>query len=129
MSNINLMYVDISPDLSKDWNNDISLAKGSRAIKNSILGIITTRKGSRPFDPNFGCDLNDQLFENMTPLVQNTLETTIKRAIVTYEPRILSLSVSVDPVYDTNSIIVTIRFTILDNPDKLELLKLKLESS
>ncbi|MGQ3469319.1 hypothetical protein, partial [Xanthomonas campestris] len=30
--------------------------------------IITTRKGSRPFDPAFGCDITNELFENMTPL-------------------------------------------------------------
>lgn len=129
MSNLNIMYIDLSSDMGTDWDKDVSQAKGSRSIKNSMLGIITSRKGSRAFDPDFGCDLQDEIFENMTPLTQNTLETTIKRAIITYEPRVLSISVTVNPVPDTNSVIITIKFTILDNPDKLELLKFKLRSN
>lgn len=128
MTNINIMYTDISPEMSMSWNRDVAKSVGARAVKNSLLGIITTRKGSKPFDPDFGCDINDSLFENMTPLTSNTLERNITAAIRQYEPRIVELAVSVIPQYDANSLLIEIRFSILDNPDVLEMLKLNLKN-
>lgn len=127
-ANINQMYTDVSPEMTMAWNRDVSKAVGTRAVKNSLLGIITSRKGSKPFDPEFGCDMSDQLFENLSPLTANTLEKSITAAVRAYEPRIVRLSVSVTPQYDMNSIVVDVRFSILDNPDTLEALKLQLSN-
>ncbi|EFD7934010.1 baseplate wedge subunit [Escherichia coli] len=129
MSNINKLYSDIDPEMKMDWNKDVSRSLGLRSIKNSLLGIITTRKGSRPFDPEFGCDLSDQLFENMTPLTADTVERNIESAVRNYEPRIDKLSVNVIPVYDDYTLIVEIRFSVIDNPDDIEQIKLQLASS
>lgn len=129
MSNINKLYSDIDPEMKMDWNKDVSRSLGLRSIKNSLLGIITARKGSRPFDPEFGCDLSDQLFENMTPLTADTVERNIESAVRNYEPRIDKLSVNVIPVYDDYTLIVEIRFSVIDNPDDIEQIKLQLASS
>ena len=129
MANINKLYSDIDPGMKMDWNKDVSRSLGLRSIKNSLLGIITTRKGSRPFDPEFGCDLSDQLFENMTPLTADTVERNIESAVRNYEPRIDKLSVNVIPVYDDYTLIVEIRFSVIDNPDDIEQIKLQLASS
>lgn len=123
---VNQMYTDISPEMTMAWNKDVSKSIGIRAVKNSLLGIITSRKGSKPFDPDFGCDMSDQLFENLTPLTANTLEKSITAAVRQYEPRVVRLVVNVSPQYDANTLIVDVRFSILDNPDTLETLKLQL---
>lgn len=128
MTNINLLYTDLDPELKQAWNRDIATSTGARAIKNSLLGIIMTKKGSRPFDPEFGCDLGDQLFENLTPLVADTIERSIVAAIRAYEPRVLRLSVNVTPLYDDNELRVEVAFSILDNPDVLEQLKIRLSN-
>lgn len=129
MANINLLYTDLSPDMSMAWNKDVAEAIGARAVKNSILGIITTRKGSRPFMPDFGCSLSDELFENMTPLTADTLQRNIYAAIQNFEPRVSKLSVQVTPLYDDNTLIVTVYFSIVDNPDTLQEIKLQLQAS
>ncbi len=129
MANINKLYSDIDPEMKMDWDKDVSRSLGLRSIKNSLLGIITARKGSRPFDPEFGCDLSDQLFENMTPLTADTVERNIESAVRNYEPRIDKLSVNVIPVYDDYTLIVEIRFSVIDNPDDIEQIKLQLASS
>jgi phage baseplate assembly protein W len=126
MRNINEMYKDLAVGMPMGWNRDVASANGARAVKNSLIGIITTKKGERAFNPDFGCDISDALFENMTPLTANTIEKSIISAIRTYEPRIVRLNVTVDAQYDSNAAIVTIMFSILDNPDTLEQLKLKL---
>ena len=80
----------------------------------------------RPFDPLFGCDLNKSLFENMNPLTVDTLSKNINEAIRNYEPRVRNLTVEVTPQYDDNSIIVSIYFSVIDNPDDLEQLRIRL---
>lgn len=128
MTNISILYTDVDPELKQSWNRDVAQATGARAIRNSLLGIIMTKKGSRLFDPEFGCDISDQLFENLTPLVADTVERNITAAIRAYEPRIVRLGVTVTPIYDENELNVEITFSILDNPDVLEQIKIRLSN-
>ncbi|ADI55508.1 gp25 baseplate wedge subunit [Escherichia phage IME08] len=127
--NINKMYSDLDPEMRTSWNRDVAKAIGARAVKNSLLGIITTRKGSRPFMPEFGCDISNQLFENITPLITDTIKRNIVSAVRNFEPRISALAVGVTPVYDDNSIIVTVQFSIVDDPDTLEQIRIQLSQS
>lgn len=123
------MYSDVSPDLSMSWDKDVAKVAGARAVKNSLLGIITTRKGSRPFMPEFGCDISNQLFENITPLITDTIKRNIVSAVRNFEPRISNLQVAVVPMYDDNSIIVTVQFSIVDDPDTLEQIRIQLSQN
>ncbi|QOI66399.1 baseplate wedge subunit [Erwinia phage FBB1] len=127
--NINLLYSDLDPQMDKAWNKDVAESVGARSVKNSLVGIITTKKGTRPFQPDFGCGLADELFENMTPLTADTIQRNITSAIRNYEQRVNRLLVQVTPLYDQNSLIVSIMFSIVDNPDTLQEIKLKLQAS
>ncbi|ACL78410.1 gp25 baseplate wedge subunit [Escherichia phage JS10] len=127
--NIDKMYSDLDPEMRTSWNRDVAKATGARAVKNSLLGIITTRKGSRPFMPEFGCDISNQLFENITPLITDTIKRNIVSAVRNFEPRISALAVGVTPVYDDNSIIVSVQFSIVDDPDTLEQIRIQLSQS
>ncbi|QPI18044.1 baseplate wedge subunit [Pectobacterium phage POP12] len=127
--NIRQLYSDLEPNISKDWNNDVTAVKGSAAVRNSLIGIVTTAKGTRPFDSNFGCSITDELFENMNPLTAESVKTSIISAIREYEPRISTISVDVIPDYDNNSLVVTIYFSIIDEPEEIEKIKLALSSS
>ncbi|UOX40568.1 baseplate wedge subunit [Aeromonas phage GomatiRiver_11] len=124
--NINMMYTDLDPNFGKAWDNDVLMTKGTRAVKNSIMGIVSTPLGSRPFNPQFGCDLPDELFENITPLTVDTVERTIKTAIRNFEPRVYALDVDAIANHDNNELIVTIRFSIVDNPALLDEIKMRL---
>lgn len=126
--NINLLYTDLDPDFNKSWDNDVSMTRGARAVKNSIIGIVSTPIGARPFNPYFGCDLPDQLFENITPLVIDTVRRNIQTAIRNFEPRVYNLQVDSTGNYDNNELIVTIRFSIIDNPAVIDEIKMKLSN-
>ena len=126
---INQLYTDIDPNLKLAWNNDVAKTVGLASVRNSILGIITTTKGTRPFQPDFGCGINELLFENMNPLTSDTLNKSITSAVNTYEPRVSNINCTVNPIYDDNTIIITIYFSVIDNPDTINELKLTLESS
>lgn len=126
MTTINQMYSDLNMEFLKSWDNDVKKNVGLKAVKDSLLLIITTKKGTRPFDPNFGCDLNNALFENINPLTIDTLSKNIHESIRNYEPRVSKLNVEVTPQYDDNAIIVSVSFSIIDNPDELEQLKIRM---
>lgn len=125
MSN-EFLYTDLSPEMDISWDRDVNFTIDSRAVKNSIKGIIMTKKGTRPFYPEFGCDLPHQLFETMNPLVMSTMRTNITDAIRNFEPRVERLQVSIFPDYDRNSVVVQVRYSIIDNPDQIDELKLQL---
>lgn len=122
-----IYYSDLSPKLSRDLNNDTTKSINIRAVKNSLLALVTTKKGSRPFYPEFGCDISSELFENMSPLVENTIQTSISNAIRNFEPRIEKLGVSVNSMPDQNAILVKILFSIITDPESIEELKLSLQ--
>lgn len=126
--NINLLYTDLDPNFDKSWDNDVLMTRGARAVKNSIIGIVSTSIGSRPFNPYFGCDLPDQLFENITPLVVDTVRRNITTAIRNFEPRVYNLQIDSMGNYDNNELVVTIKFSIVDNPAVIDEIKMKLSS-
>lgn len=124
--NSEYIYTDLTPEMDISWDRDVNFSIDARAVKNSIKGILMTRKRSRPFFPDFGTDLPHQLFETMNPLVMSTMKTNIIDAIRNFEPRVDRLIVKVLPEYDRNEIMVSINYSIIDNPDKVEELKMKL---
>ncbi len=64
------------------------------SIKNSIGLILSTRKGSLPFDPEYGCDLWDKEFSDLFMANRSELQGAIRNAIDIYEARLFNVSVS-----------------------------------
>ncbi|MGL4522764.1 MAG: GPW/gp25 family protein [Bacilli bacterium] len=121
-------YSDLDPAFSLDpTTNDLSKTVNVQAVQNSMIGIITTRKGSRAFEPEFGCDIPGSLFENMTDFAAYTIEKSIQEAIANYEPRVILKGVEVVPFYDDNSYAVTITYHIITDLNYIYNLKLRLK--
>lgn len=118
-------YSDISADFGRDFrDNDISVVTNVSAVQQSMAGIIGTRRGERPFDPNFGCDIHNSLFENMSEASATAIERSIYDAIGNYEPRVRIENVSVIPVYDRNEYIVTLYYRLITDLNYLYELKM-----
>ena len=95
---------DTADFLGRGWKFPVAVAKGSivasggdEKIRESILIILGTSKGERVMRPEFGCGINDLVFE-----VNNTATTTlvayhVKEALLKWEPRIEVLNVFVSP--------------------------------
>ncbi len=64
------------------------------SITNSIGLILSTRKGSLPFDPEFGCDLWDREFSDLFMVNRSELQGSIRNAVDIYEARLFNVSVS-----------------------------------
>ena len=102
-------------DLNFDLNpitKDINTLKNEEAVKRSVRNIVLTNFGEKKFQPFFGGDVISQLFENITPFTAFEMEKAISKSIINNEPRVESLAVKANTNNDTNSVNVTVRFTL-----------------
>ena len=91
---------------------DINTLKNEEAVKRSVRNIVLTNFGEKKFQPFFGGDVISQLFENITPFTAFEMEKAISKSIINNEPRVESLAVKANTNNDTNSVNVTVRFTL-----------------
>jgi len=91
---------------------DIALKREVQAVKQSVLNILLTNRGERPFDPEFGSDIRKQLFENFDPITEQLLSDQIRSALRNYEPRVRVLNVNVNGRPDNNALNVSVEVEI-----------------
>lgn len=92
---------------------DFALKKDVEAVKQSVINILLTDRGERPFEPNFGGSLKRYLFENFDDVTVAQIENTIVNSLRNYEPRVQVLTVEVDNLDYRNALRVTVEFRIL----------------
>ena len=67
---------------------DVSPLTDETAIRRSLLNLIKTKKGTRPFRPDFGSNVYNYLFQN-GPFVEDSLNRDLYETITRYEPRVI----------------------------------------
>lgn len=101
-------------DLNQFTPRDREFSENARAIYQSVYNILTTRQGERLFRPEFGINLEDELFELNDPITQERIRTVIASGIEQFEPRVTldygQTQIIVDE--DSNKIEVSIVFSI-----------------
>ena len=106
---------DIDINLSKNkFTDDISLVKDAYAVRQSLINLILTIPGEKPFSRNFGTKINDMLFENFTEMDVAFLEKNIAANFARYEPRAALEYIDIDTdLIDNNQVSINIFFVIL----------------
>ena len=108
-------FTDFDIDFEKNtFTNDVSLKTDRNAIRQSIMNIILTNPGEKPFDSSFGTGLYNFLFENVTNDVElERMEMDIKNEILAREPRAeVETVVWDDSNIDNNELTVEINYTV-----------------
>ena len=58
-----VFYKDLGLDFTPHpVTGDVRPITNETAIKRSLANLINTRKGTRPFNPEYGCNISDYLF-------------------------------------------------------------------
>lgn len=57
--------------------------------------ILSTSKGERVIDPDFGCWINDLVYEVVSPKLLSLAEMYVREALILHEPRIDVVNVKV----------------------------------
>lgn len=97
--------------------------KNAQAVIGALKNLIYTNRFERPYEPTYGSDIRNRLFENFDPVEAVNIEEDIKLAISNHEPRVNVNEVRVIGSPDDNVIRVYISFFIINQaqPEELQL--------
>ena len=77
-------------------NGAIASARFEQRIEESIYIILSTAPGERVMQPNFGCGIHDLVFEPNSAVTLSLVVDQVRKALVSFEPRIDVLTVNAD---------------------------------
>jgi phage baseplate assembly protein W len=111
-----LLYSDFQTNLTVHPEiHDVVVNKNENAVKTALSNLLKTNKYERPFQPNFGSNLQKYLFEPIGPVTTSSIQKDITDTITNFEPRVRLINVSVTPYVDNNAYQVTIQFYIVNS--------------
>ncbi|MBD1848317.1 GPW/gp25 family protein [Cyanobacteria bacterium FACHB-63] len=105
-----------------DRANGVELVSAEDDIWQSLYILLSTSLGERVMQPTYGCNLQELLFETLSPNVASNIKELIRTAILYHEPRIrlnrldLSLSDQLEGVVN-----ITVIYTILSTNSRFSL--------
>ena len=100
---------------------DVVTVKDSTSVKRGIKNILLTEEGERLMQPELGSGIRNMLFEPMTDLNAQRLETEVLSAIEAWENRAEVLSIVVTPEEENNRYRVAVTFRIINELEEQEL--------
>lgn len=121
---INISPIDFEKDVAVgidlpmvgDYGSSFKLNYTSldQAVANA-KNLLLTNRGERVMQPEFGCDLSNILFENITAEVLSTVETNIRNNFDYWLPYIFINELNVTPDEDFNRIFISITISLEGN--------------
>jgi len=110
-------FADINMGFTKNpFTGDISNVKNENAIKQSLRNIILTKRTEKLFDPQFGTNIWNTLFEPLDAITADRIEQEITATINQYERRITMTRVEVVPYFRDNCYHIFIEYRIIGSP-------------
>jgi phage baseplate assembly protein W len=115
-------YKDLDFTFKQNPNtNDVGIKKDNASVKQSVLNILRTNHGERPFNYNFGANLRAYLFENMTNITAANISTSVNLALANWEPRIEVLNTNIQARADENDVRITVTGRIKSSNEILDI--------
>ena len=81
--------------------------------KANLINYLLTNKGERVFNPNFGADLRNLLFQNVEDNTSNELRAIIQSDIKNYFPQVEIKQIQFDNQPDLNQINFTLTYQVV----------------
>lgn len=108
-------FSDITTDLDvHPGKKDLARITNEDSVKRSIRNLILTNTGERLFQPGLGSDISRVLFEladnDSMDLAQDQISSTLR----IHEPRARLIDVIANLSPDTNSMSITISFSVIN---------------
>ena len=90
-------------------------------VKSNIKNLLLTSKGERVFQPDFGCDLRDLLFEQINSETLDGVDNSIRVALDTWLPYVnINDLIIVQDESNPNEITITLEYSTTLQPDALD---------
>jgi uncharacterized protein len=93
------------PFLGRGWSfpptftrtpSGVEMLEDEKDIESSLKVLLTTARGERVMLPQYGCSLDDLLFESLDTRMKTLMADKVESAILYHEPRIELENVSLD---------------------------------
>ncbi|HEH9402157.1 TPA: GPW/gp25 family protein [Aeromonas sobria] len=68
-------------------DDGVAMAQGEEDVRQSIKILFSTQPGERIMRNDYGCDLNQYMFNNITNQLLSDIERQIYQSVLRYEPR------------------------------------------
>ena len=115
------VYKDDDLTFAKRLDGDVFKKQNAAAVKQSVKNILMTNYTEKPFQPFFGGNLNDFLFELNDGIDDEEVEDRIEESLRTYEPRAEVLEVKVISNPDNYEISATVTFKFVSTSEVVTL--------
>ena len=115
------LYKDIDLTFAKKPSGEIYKKTDAAAVKQAVKNLLLTNKFEKPFQPEFGGDLNNLLFELVDNDTVYEIDGAIREAVRRYEPRAQVRQVATNLQPDANSISVTVTFQVVNTEEVVTL--------
>ncbi|MCL6350639.1 GPW/gp25 family protein [Pectobacterium polaris] len=94
-------------------NHNAVMSSDIQDIEQSLTILLSTTPGERPMVPDFGCRINQFVFEELTQTVLTQLESEIRYAILFFESRINVEDVHFLPEPISGKLLVQIDYSVI----------------
>jgi phage baseplate assembly protein W len=74
---------------------EVELVSNETDIQQSLDILLSTSLGERVMQPEYGCNLNDYMFESLSSTLIGIIKQKVENSILFYEPRIIAERVDV----------------------------------
>jgi uncharacterized protein len=74
----------------------LSFSSHEQDIEEAIWIILSTAKGERVMEPEFGCGIHDYVFAPNNPATRGSITYEIQQSLAKYEPRITMENIRVE---------------------------------
>jgi len=111
------LYKDIDLTFANKNSGEIFKKEDAAAVKQAVKNLILTNYFEKPFQPLFGGNLREMLFDLADDDAEEDIEERIKNAIGVFEPRAQALNVTAIATPDRNSIRVTVEFRVINTQE------------
>jgi phage baseplate assembly protein W len=106
----------LSFPLQVDPQGRIATSRDEQRVEESIYLILGTKLGERVMLPQFGCGIHDLLFAPNNAATRTRAIDAVRRALVSFEPRIDVLDVSIETApAEMNLLLVRISYRLRAN--------------
>ena len=95
-------------------NIGVNMAAGEEDIKASLQILLSTTLGERIMEPEYGCNMQELLFEPLSTTMNTFISNKIKTAMLLNEPRINVSNINLNTANEADGIVlIEIDYTII----------------
>lgn len=94
-------------------SNTVVMTKDSSNINENLTQLLNTRIGERALNPNYGSKLNKFLFSAQSGIVLKEIQSSLKKSIHLFEPRITVDDITLELQSQENGLlIISVTYTV-----------------